>query len=131
MPDITDKEQYLIARGDVAIVALKAILNTLLPAQEANERMATQLQAVQAKQPPGNVTLLSISTQVVLNTALSLSSATETIKQALHEIEHFSTETGQSVEDNTAVENVLSAIRKSSEIYAGKTDEELKKIIGL
>nr|DAE86736.1 MAG TPA: hypothetical protein [Caudoviricetes sp.] len=131
MPDITDKEQYLIARGDVAIVALKAILNTLLPAQEANERMATQLQAVQAKQPPGNVTLLSISTQVVLNTALSLSSATETIKQALHEIEHFSTETGQSVEDNTAVENVLSAIRKSSEIYAGKTDEELKKLIGL
>ena len=93
--------------------------------------MATQLQAVQAKQPPGNVTLLSISTQVVLNTALSLSSATETIKQALHEIEHFSTETGQSVEDNTAVENVLSAIRKSSEIYAGKTDEELKKLIGL
>ena len=131
MPDITDKEQYLIARGDVAIVALKAILNTLLPAQEANERMATQLQAVQAKQPPGNVTLLSISTQVVLNTALSLSSATETIKQALHEIEHFSTETGQSVEDNTAVENVLSAIRKSSEIYASKTDEELKKLIGL
>jgi hypothetical protein len=131
MPDITDKEQYLIARGDVAIVALKAILNTLLPAQEANERMATQLQAVQAKQPPGNVTLLSISTQVVLNTALSLSSVTETIKQALHEIEHFSTETGQSVEDNTAVENVLSAIRKSSEIYAGKTDEELKKLIGL
>lgn len=131
MPDITDKEQYLIARGDVAIIALKAILNTLLPAQEANERMATQLQAVQAKQPPGNVTLLSISTQVVLNTALSLSSATETIKQALHEIEHFSTETGQSVEDNTAVENVLSAIRKSSEIYASKTDEELKKLIGL
>ena len=131
MPDITDKEQYLIARGDVAIVALKAILNTLLPAQEANERMATQLQAVQAKQPPGNVTLLSISTQVVLNTALSLSSVTDTIKQALHEIEHFSTETGQSVEDNTAVENVLSAIRKSSEIYASKTDEELKKLIGL
>lgn len=131
MSTISDKERYLIARGDVAIVTLKAVLNILTPTQETNERAATQLQAVQAKQPPGNVTLLSISTQVATQTALSLSSAVETIKQTLHEIEYFSAETAQSTEDESAVINVLGAIRQSSEIYANKTDEELKQLIGL
>ena len=80
MSTISDKERYLIARGDVAIVALKAVLNILEPTRDTNERTATQLQAVQAKQPQGNVTLLSIVTQVATQTSLSLTSATETIK---------------------------------------------------
>lgn len=131
MSTISDKERYLIARGDVAIVALKAVLNLLEPTRDTNERTATQLQAVQAKQPQGNVTLLSIVTQVATQTSLSLASATETIKQALHEIDYFSSETEQENSESSAVSNVISAIRQSSEIYANKSDDEIKQIIGL
>lgn len=131
MSTISDKERYLIARGDVAIVALKAVLNLLEPTRETNERTATQLQAVQAKQPQGNVTLLSIVTQVATQTSLSLASATETIKQALHEIDYFSSETAQENSESSAVSNVINAIRQSSEIYANKSDDEIKQIIGL
>ena len=131
MSTISDKERYLIARGDVAIVALKAVLNTLEPTRDTNERTATQLQAVQAKQPQGNVTLLSIVTQVATQTSLSLTSATETIKQALHEIDYFSSETEQENSESSAVSNVINAIRQSSEIYANKSDDEIKQIIGL
>ena len=131
MSTISDKERYLIARGDVAIVALKAVLNLLEPTRDTNERTATQLQAVQAKQPQGNVTLLSIVTQVATQTSLSLASATETIKQALHEIDYFSSETEQENSESSAVANVINAIRQSSEIYANKSDDEIKQIIGL
>lgn len=131
MSTISDKERYLIARGDVAIVALKAVLNLLEPTRETNERTATQLQAVQAKQLQGNVTLLSIVTQVATQTSLSLASATETIKQALHEIDYFSSETEQENSESSAVSNVINAIRQSSEIYANKSDDEIKQIIGL
>ena len=131
MSTISDKERYLIARGDVAIVALKAVLNLLEPTRDTNERTATQLQAVQAKQPQGNVTLLSIVTQVATQTSLSLASATETIKQALHEIDYFSSETKQENSESSAVSNVINAIRQSSEIYANKSDDEIKQIIGL
>lgn len=131
MSTISDKERYLIARGDVAIVALKAVLNLLEPTRDTNERAATQLQAVQAKQPQGNVTLLSIVTQVATQTSLSLASATETIKQALHEIDYFSSETEQENSESSAVSNVINAIRQSSEIYANKSDDEIKQIIGL
>lgn len=131
MSTISDKERYLIARGDVAIVALKAVLNILEPTRDTNERTATQLQAVQAKQPQGNVTLLSIVTQVATQTSLSLASATETIKQALHEIDYFSSETKQENSESSAVSNVINAIRQSSEIYANKSDDEIKQIIGL
>ena len=131
MSTISDKERYLIARGDVAIGALKAVLNLLEPTRDTNERTATQLQAVQAKQPQGNVTLLSIVTQVATQTSLSLTSATETIKQALHEIDYFSSETEQENSESSAVSNVINAIRQSSEIYANKSDEEIKQIIGL
>lgn len=131
MSTISDKERYLIARGDVAIVALKAVLNLLEPTRDTNERTATQLQAVQAKQPQGNVTLLSIVTQVATQTLLSLASATETIKQALHEIDYFSSETEQENSESSAVSNVINAIRQSSEIYANKSDDEIKQIIGL
>ena len=123
MSTISDKERYLIARGDVAIVALKAVLNLLEPTRDTNERTATQLQAVQAKQPQGNVTLLSIVTQVATQTSLSLASATETIKQALHEIDYFSSETEQENSESSAVSNVINAIRQSSEIYANKSDD--------
>lgn len=131
MSTISDKERYLIARGDVAIVALKAVLNLLEPTRDTNERTATQLQAVQAKQPQGNVTLLSIVTQVATQTSLSLTSATETIKQALYEIDYFSSETKQENSESSAVSNVINAIRQSSEIYANKSDDEIKQIIGL
>ena len=131
MSTISDKERYLIARGDVAIVALKAVLNLLEPTRDTNERTATQLQAVQAKQPQGQVTLLSIVTQVATQTSLSLTSATETIKQALHEIDYFSSETEQENSESSAVSNVINAIRQSSEIYANKSDDEIKQIIGL
>lgn len=131
MSTISDKERYLIARGDVAIVALKAVLNLLEPTRDTNERTATQLQAVQAKQPQGNVTLLSIVTQVATQTSLSLASATETIKQALREIDYFSSETEQENSESSAVSNVINAIRQSSEIYANKSDDEIKQIIGL
>ena len=131
MSTISDKERYLIARGDVAIVALKAVLNLLEPTRDTNERTATQLQAVQAKQPQGNVTLLSIVTQVATQTSLSLASATETIKQALQEIDYFSSETEQENSESSAVSNVINAIRQSSEIYANKSDDEIKQIIGL
>lgn len=131
MSTISDKERYLIARGDVAIVALKAVLNLLEPTRDTNERTATQLQAVQAKQPQGNVTLLSIVTQVATQTSVSLASATETIKQALHEIDYFSSETEQENSESSAVSNVINAIRQSSEIYANKSDDEIKQIIGL
>lgn len=131
MSTISDKERYLIARGDVAIVALKAVLNLLEPTRDTNERTATQLQAVQAKQPQGNVTLLSIVTQVATQTSLSLASATETIKQALYEIDYFSSETEQENSESSAVSNVINAIRQSSEIYANKSDDEIKQIIGL
>lgn len=131
MSTISDKERYLIARGDVAIVALKAVLNLLEPTRDTNERTATQLQAVQAKQPQGNVTLLSIVTQVATQTSLSLASATETIKQALHEIDYFSSENEQENSESSAVSNVINAIRQSSEIYANKSDDEIKQIIGL
>lgn len=131
MSTISDKERYLIARGDVAIVALKAVLNLLEPTRDTNERTATQLQAVQAKQPQGDVTLLSIVTQVATQTSLSLASATETIKQALHEIDYFSSETEQENSESSAVSNVINAIRQSSEIYANKSDDEIKQIIGL
>lgn len=131
MSTISDKERYLIARGDVAIVALKAVLNLLEPTRDTNERTATQLQAVQAKQPQGNVTLLSIVTQVATQTSLSLASATETIKQALHEIDYFSSETEQENSESSAVSNMINAIRQSSEIYANKSDDEIKQIIGL
>lgn len=131
MSTISDKERYLIARGDVAIVALKAVLNLLEPTRDTNERTATQLQAVQAKQSQGNVTLLSIVTQVATQTSLSLASATETIKQALHEIDYFSSETEQENSESSAVSNVINAIRQSSEIYANKSDDEIKQIIGL
>lgn len=130
MSQTSEQERYLIARGDIAIVALKAVLNALTPTLDTNERTATQLQAIQAKQPQGGVTLLSVVSEVTTKTALTLSTTVELVKQTLAELDAFSAST-EIATDDTAVENVLNAIRESSEVYRNKTDEELKRIIGL
>lgn len=132
MENISEREYILTVRGDIAIIALRAVLNSLYPALETNLKTANQLKSVQANQPPTNQpTLLSVVTQVADQNSIVLNSVISTIKQCLVEIDFLSGRNDIDNDQDTAITNIVNAIRSCSEVYADKSDEEIKKIIGL
>lgn len=131
MEHISERERMLIARGDVALATLQAILKTVTPALETNSKTAEQLNAILAKQPSSQPTLLSITAQVATQTTVSLQAVVNLIESTNAELTAFERSAGIADTVKDAEQNVLEGIRRSSEFYANKTDEELRNLVGL
>lgn len=132
MVELSERERVLLVRGDVAVVALRAVLNSLKPAQATNRTTRQQLQSVLAKQPnTGQQTLLSVVTDVTSQMDNTLTTVIATIEQSLNDIGTFSGEDASSDPTDRAVQNVLAGARLSSDFYRDKSDEELRKILGI
>lgn len=131
MEHISERERMLIARGDVALVTLQAILKAVLPALETNSKTAEQLNAILAKQPSATPTLLSVTAQVATQTTATLQSVVKLVESTNAELTAFEQSAGIADTVKDAENNVLEAIRQCSEFYATKTDEELRKLVGL
>lgn len=128
----TEREYVLTARGDIAIISLRAMLNALKPVLETNRLTAERLNEVQAKQPVSDKpTLLSIVAQVSSQNVQVLSDVVTTTQNCLDEIDFLSGRTGVDNDPDTALTNLINAIRASSTVHATKTDEEIKKMLGL
>lgn len=130
MSQISERERMLIARGDVALTTLQAVLKVITPALETNSRLADQLNAILAKQPQQQ-TLLSITAQVANQTTIALQTIVELINSSNAELTAFEQTAGVADTIGNAEQNVLDAIRASSEIYQSKSDEELRQLVGL
>ena len=132
MEELSERERVLLVRGDVAVAALRAVLNSLKPAQATNRTTNQQLQGILAKQPnTGQQTLLSVVAGVTAQMDVTLSSVISTLEQSLHEIGTFTGEDDSIDTTERAVQNVLAGARLSSEVSRTKSDEELRKILGL
>lgn len=128
----TEREYVLTARGDIAIISLRALLNSLTPALETNRSMAERLNEVLAKQPTSDQpTLLSVVTRVANQNVIVLNDVITAAKNCLDEIDFLSGRTDVDNNPDTALINITNAIRESSAIHATKTDEEIKKMLGL
>lgn len=130
MNDTTERERFLQARGDVALVALKALLNTIEPMLNTNSILKDQLDKILERQTQTG-TLLHIVGDVISQNVMILRTLKEQSAQTLDEVQSFVEQSGESVTMDTALENVIDAIRKSSVVYSSKTDEEIKKLMGL
>lgn len=128
---LSDRERFLLARGDLAVVALKAVANALQPAQDTNNRLANQLKAIQAKQPMGQQTLLSVSSEVVSSVDSTLTEAVQMLQSTLAELDAFSQSAELPTTEEFAVQNIIDVIKQSSPAYADKTDDEIKRLAGL
>lgn len=127
-----EREYVLTARGDIAIISLRAMLNALKPVLETNKITAERLNEIQAKQPVSDKpTLLSIVAQVSSQNVQVLSDVVTTTQNCLDEIDFLSGRTGVDNDPDTALTNLINAIRASSTVHATKTDEEIKKMLGL
>lgn len=131
MEQISERERMLIARGDVALTTLQAVLKVIRPALETNSKTAEQLNAILAKQPSQQPTLLSITAQVATQTTATLHSVVETIEQTNAELLAFEQSAGISDTVGDAERNVIDGIRQSSDFYSDKSDEEIRKLVGL
>lgn len=128
----TEREYVLTARGDIAIISLRAMLNVLKPVLETNRLTAERLNEIQAKQPVSDKpTLLAIVAQVSNQNVQVLSDVVTTTQNCLDEIDFLSGRTGVDNAPDTALTNLINAIRASSTLHATKTDEEIKKMLGL
>lgn len=127
-----EREYVLTARGDIAIISLRAMLNALKPVLETNRLTAERLNEIQAKQPVSDKpTLLAIVAQVSSQNVQVLSDVVTTTQNCLDEIDFLSGRTGVDNDPDTALTNLINAIRASSTVHATKTDEEIKKMLGL
>lgn len=131
MEQISERERMLIARGDVALVTLQAVLNVIKPAMDTNGKTSNQLNAILAKQPSQQPTLLSITAQVTTQTTATLHSVVDIIEQTRAELTAFEEKAGLAELVGDAEQNVLDGIRQSSDFYSDKSDEELRKLVGL
>lgn len=129
MNELSELERILITRGDTAIVLLKALRNLLAPALATNTTTFEQLSKIQAKQPQGQQTLLSVVTQVAEKNVETLQTAVETIENTLAELDAFVEQTGVDISTDNAIDNIVEAIRNVSDVYTDKTDEEIKAIL--
>lgn len=130
MEQISERERMLIARGDVALATLQAVLKGLKPTLDTNSKLAEQLNAILAKQPQQQ-TLLSITAQVANQTTVTLQSLVSLIENSNAELIAFEQSAGVADTIWDAERNVLEAIRASSEVYQSKSDEELRQLVGL
>lgn len=130
MEHISERERMLIARGDVALATLQAVLKGLKPTLDTNSKLAEQLNAILARQPQQQ-TLLSITAQVANQTTVTLQSLVSLIETSNAELTAFEQSAGVTDTVGDAERNVLEAIRASSEIYQSKSDEELRQLVGL
>lgn len=130
MEQISERERMLIARGDVALATLQAVLKGLKPTLDTNSKLAEQLNAILAKQPQQQ-TLLSITAQVANQTTVTLQSLVSLIENSNAELTAFEQSAGVADTIWDAERNVLEAIRASSEVYQSKSDEELRQLVGL
>lgn len=131
MEQISERERMLIARGDVALATLQAVLNVIKPAMDTNGKTSNQLNAILAKQPTQQSTLLSITAQVTTQTTATLHSVVDIIEQTRAELAAFEEQAGLAELVGDAERNVLDGIRQSSDFYSDKSDEELRKLVGL
>lgn len=131
MKQISERERMLIARGDVALATLQAVLKTIRPALDTNSKAAEQLNAILARQPSQQQTMLSITAQVTTQTTATLHSVVELIESTNAELTVFEQSAGIADTVGDAERNVLEAIRQSSEFYANKSNEELRVLVGL
>lgn len=130
MEQISERERMLIARGDVALATLQAVLKGLKPTLDTNSKLSEQLNAILAKQPQQQ-TLLSITAQVANQTTVTLQSLVSLIESSNAELTAFEQSAGVADTIWDAERNVLEAIRASSEVYQSKSDEELRQLVGL
>lgn len=131
MAELTETERQLTARGDIAIIALRAILKALKPAQEVNHNTAVRLQEIQNRQPQGQQTLLSVVLQVVQQTDLTLTESVSLAENTLMELAAFCDENGFENTSESAEKNLFEALRQYSPAYTDKTDEQLRELLGL
>lgn len=132
MSETTELERLLIARGDVAIACLQAVLRGLQPALETNRKTAQQLNSIVAKQPSGSpATILTVTADVVTQTSSTLHEIVSLIDRTNAELNSFVQVAGIDDTVANAEDNVLTAIRRTSVVYTDKTDEELRKLVRL
>lgn len=132
MSETSELERLLIARGDVAIACLQAVLRGIKPALDTNRKTAQQLNSVIARQPSDSPsTLLTVTAQVVTQTSSTLTDLVNLIESTSAELKGFVQ--GAGIEDTIgdAERNVLSAIRQTSDVYGDKSEEDLRKLVGL
>lgn len=123
---------FLLVRGDIAIVALTAVLNQLRPAMQVNGTAHAQLKDAQSRQPrQAQQTMLDIVAQVTGNTEQTMRECVTLIEQTLNELSHFSSTQGVENTADAAVENVVKVIKESHPYYRDKTGEEICKELGL
>lgn len=130
MEQISERERALIARGDVAITALRALAKVLSNPKETMGKTAEQLNAILARQPQQQ-TLLAVVAEVSNRTYATLHESVEMIENTLLELDSFVENADLQLRTEDAEHNVLEAIRQSSEVYSTKTDEELRNLVGL
>lgn len=132
MSETSELERLLIARGDIAITCLQAVLRGLRPALDTNQKTAQQLNAIIAKQPSDSPsTMLTVTSQVVTQTSSTLLEIVNLIEMTNVELRGFLQHAGIEDTVSDAESNILSAIRQASGVYSGKTDDELRKLVGL
>ena len=134
MTELSERERLLIARGDVAIATMQAVLKALLPAYETNSKTAEQLTAINATATRGNPsqpTLLSITAQVTTKTSAVLYDVIQAIETSNRELKVFAQYAGIEDTVSDAEGNIVNAIRESSEFYRDKSDDEIRKMVGL
>ena len=134
MTELSERERLLIARGDVAIATMQAVLKALLPAYETNSKTAEQLNAINAKttnSDPSKPTLLSITAHVTTKTSAVLADVIQAIETSNNELKLFAQYAGIDDTVSDAEGNIVNAIRESSDFYRHKSDDEIRKMVGL
>lgn len=130
MEQLSERERALIARGDVAITVLKALVKVLSNPRDTMGKTAEQLNAILARQPQQQ-TLLAVVAEVSNRTYTTLHECVDMIENTLLEIDSFVEQADVNIRTEDAEANVLEGIRQSSEVYTNKTDDELRNLVGL
>lgn len=123
-------ERQLQARGDVAIVALKAMVTALKPMVETNTTVQQHLAKILERQPQTG-TLLNIIADVVAGNVTTLSEVVHQSAQVLAEIESFMESVEADVQVESAIDNVVLAIKSVSDFHRQMDNDEIKKQMGL
>lgn len=127
---LSSREQFLLARGDVAIVTLQALLAVISPMAQTNRTLQQELNKILAKQAQTG-TLLNIVADVTNANVETLNSVETQVADVLKEVEVFTSNSGMELNVDTAVANVVNTVRKCSSSYSSMSDKEIKKLMGL
>lgn len=127
---LSSREQFLLARGDVAIVTLQALLAVISPMAQTNRTLQQELNKILAKQAQTG-TLLNIVADVTNANVETLNSVETQVADVLKEVEAFTSNSGMELNVDTAVANVVNTVRQCSSSYSSMSDEEIKKLMGL